>query len=108
MKLHQAALAKDLASDRDIDELIESLHRLADDPPAEIHRQFSEAVEPGRAPRSFAAPSTRRHQPPTTLEAYKGWFKTASVAQHVAAVSAHFLDCWNAALNSQRGADEAG
>jgi hypothetical protein len=43
----------------------------------------------------------------STLALYRQWFQTASDPEHSAALSAQFLDCWNAALRFRRVADGA-
>jgi hypothetical protein len=98
---HAAALQRDLTVDNDLDELVASLHRLRLDAQEEVHRQLQEALE------GFGLPDTARRgtapvAPPQ--EAYQRWLDAATDARHVGAVSAHFLDCWNAARRFQRDA----
>jgi hypothetical protein len=118
MKLHQTALAKDLAIDGDLDVLIRELDQLRRNPQQEVHRQFIEAVEFTRATLAGAeaagtdaaivsARDDLARYAPATSDMYERWFSVASSPGHVADVSRHFLDCWNAALRSQRGSDES-
>lgn len=114
MKLHQAALAKDLAIDGDIHVLIRELDQLRRAPQREVRRQFARAMELTRATLAEAeahgpdaalvsARENLARYAPASSDTYERWFSAASSPGHVADVSRHFLDCWNAALRFQRG-----
>jgi hypothetical protein len=114
MKLHQAALAKDLAINGDVDVLVRELDQLGRDPQREVRRQFAQAMELTRATLAEAdaygadAALSSVHKKlaqyaPATTEAYERWFGAASSPGHAADVSRHFMDCWGAALRFQRG-----
>jgi len=114
MKLHQAALAKDLATDGDIEVLVRELDQLRRDPQREVRRQFAQAMEltgatlvqaeayGAEAAVSSAHQNLARHAP-ATGEAYERWFSAASSPGHVSDVSIHFMSCWNSALRFQHG-----
>lgn len=114
MKLHQAALAKDLAIDGDIQVLIRELDQLRRNPQREVRRQFAEAMELTRATLAEAeaygadaavasAHKKLARHAPATSEAYERWFSAASSPGHVSDVSVHFMSCWTSALRFQRG-----
>lgn len=101
---HTTALRRDLASDGDIENLILSLRRLRDDAQQEVHRQFMEAVQEARATPAVTSGGGASRRAPSSLEAYERWFEEVSDPGHVVRVSAHFLNCWNAARRLQRSA----
>lgn len=112
MRLHRTALARDLATDDDIDEVIAGLDRLRRNPQAEVQRQFAAAV--ALAGDAAADPRTnlkdaaaaryrerRERRAPASDEMYQRWLSAASAPGHVADVSIHFTGCWGAAERLQ-------
>lgn len=119
MQLHRTALARDLAIDDDIDEVIAGLDRLRRDPQAEVRRQFAQAVALAGAAAADARTNLeaaaaarsremRERCAPASDEMYRRWLSAASAPGHVADVSIHFTGCWGAAERLQRHGAQGG